>query len=198
MTPPSSKNVLREVELAIHDKNYARMYSLGVDLIKQSGSDHSWLEAAAIIASYLANNKEHTLSAVDLSKQAVLAAPINSQIQDNITKTFLICVNTLPEAKDRIDAVQSVVTQAVQAKNLVVICLDTMMDNIPQLKDANDKARYIKLVIDYAPSGSPTAMRATIMENPHRQTTKQEDEDFFGVGDKTPTSTFVHKYSKKT
>lgn len=159
-----SKHVLREVELAISEHNYGRLYDLGINLVKKSANENaSWLEAVVIITGYLVKSEPHLWDAVDLSKRAALQAPEQSRLQELTTKSLVICINAFNEPEDRIKASYSVVSVAPSASPLMAICLDIMLDNIPAVEEPSTRKQYIKMVIYYSPKGSPAIKRAEVL-----------------------------------
>lgn len=162
-TSSDAQHVIREVELAIHEHNYGRLYDLGINLVKKAANENSWLEAVVIITGYLVKSQPHLWDAVDLSKRAALQAPENSRLEDLTHKSLVVCINAFPDAEDRIKASYSVVSVAPKSGNLIALCLDLMLENIPQVEIPSARKQYIKMVIYYSPKGSPAIKRAEIL-----------------------------------
>lgn len=162
-TSLDAQQVLKELELAIHEHNYGRLYDLGINLVKKAANENSWLEAVVIITGYLVKSQPHLWDAVDLSKRAALQAPENSRLEDLTHKSLIVCINAFPDAEDRIKASYSVVSIAPKTSNLIALCLDLMLENIPQVEMPSSRKQYIKMVIYYSPKGSPAIKRAEIL-----------------------------------
>ena len=165
MAELEARQVLREVELAIHEHNYGRLYDLGINLVKKAANQNAnaWLEAVVIITGYLVKSPAHLWDAVDLSKRAALQAPEKTRLQELTTKSLVICINAFPAPEDRVKASYSVVSIAPKNSPLAVICLDIMLDNIPEVKEATARKQYIKMVIFYSPKQSKLIKRADIL-----------------------------------
>ncbi len=200
MAELEAKQVLREVELAIHEHNYGRLYDLGINLVKKAANQNAnaWLEAVVIITGYLVKSPAHLWDAVDLSKRAALQAPDKSRYQELTTKSLVICINAFPEPEDRVKASYSVVSIAPKNSSLAVICLDIMLDNIPEVKEASARKQYIKMVIFYSPKQSKIIKRAEIlMIQTHAELLKNGKNDNRRDADGCPLPGFVDKHAQK-
>lgn len=190
------RQVLREVELAIHEHNYGRLYDLGINLVKKAANENSWLEAVVIITGYLVKSPAHLWDAVDLSKRAALQAPDQSRLQELTTKSLVVCINAFPEPEDRVKASYSVVSVAPKNSPLVVICLEIMLDNIPDVKEPQSRKQYIKMVIFYSPKQSSTIKRAEIlMIQTHAELQKKTKNDNRRNDDGSPLLGFLDRHS---
>ena len=190
-----SRQVLSEVELAINEHNFGRLYDLGINLVKKASNENSWLEAVVIITGYLVKSPAHLWDAVDLSKRAALQAPDQSRLQELTTKSLVICINALPEPEDRVKAGYSVVCVAPKTSPLMVICLDIMLDNIPEVPDVMARKQYIKMVIYYSPKQSPTIKRAEVlMIKTHAELQKNTKNDNKKTSDSSPLLGFLDKH----
>ena len=190
------RKVLQEVELAIHEHNYGRLYDLGINLVKKATNQNDWLEAVVIITGYLVKSPAHLWDAVDLSKRAALQAPDQSRLQELTTKSLVLCINAFQEPEDRLKASYSVVSIAPKNSPLVVICLEIMLDNIPAVKEPMARKQYIKMVIYYSPKASHTIKRAEVlMIQTHAELQKNIKNDNKRNSDGSPLLGFLDKHS---
>lgn len=189
------KLVLQEVELAIHEHNYGRLYDLGINLVKKASNENSWLEAVVIITGYLVKSRAHLWDAIDLSKRAAFQAPDQSRLQELTTKSLVVCINAFPEPEDRVKASYSVVSVAPKNSPLVVICLEIMLDNIPEVQEPMSRKQYIKMVIYYSPKECHTVKRAEIlMIQAHADLQKRTKNDNDRNKDGSPLLGFLDKH----
>lgn len=195
MAELDAQHVLREVELAIHEHNYGRLYDLGINLVKKAANENAWLEAVVIISGHLVKSPAHLWDAVDLSKRAALQAPEKSRLQDLTTKSLVICINAFPDPEDRVKASYSVVAIAPKNGSVITICLNIMLDNIPEVKEPGAQKQYIKMVIYYAPKESPAIKRAEIMMiKVHSEMRKKTKNDNYRNSDGSPLLGFLDKH----
>lgn len=198
MSELDSKQILREVELAIHEHNYGRLYDLGINLVKKAANQNqnAWLEAVVIITGYLIKSPAHLWDAVDLSKRAALQAPSQTRLQELTSKSLVISINAFLEPEDRVKASYSVVSIAPKNSPLTLICLEIMLDNIPEVKEPMARKQYIKMVIYYSPKASPTIKRAEIlMIQTHAELQKNTKNDNARSANGSPLLGFIDKHS---
>ncbi len=196
MTELDGKQVLREVELAIHEQNYGRLYDLGINLVKKAANDNAWLEAVVIITGYLVKSRAHLWDAVDLSKRAALQAPEQTRLHEFTTQSLVLSINAFSEPEDRVKASYSVVCVAPKGSALTLICLDLILDNIPDVKEPTKRKQYIKMVIFYSPKDSSVTKRAEIlMIQTHAEIQKQTRNNDTRASDGASLLGFLDKHA---
>ena len=159
----SNRHILKEVEAAIKKKDHAHIYALGMNMVRQSANDNSWLEAATIIARYLLKNPAHIKNAIDLSTHTALAAPDDGHFQIMTSDCLIVCINVLTDVKERIEAAHNVVQMAQKNSPLMLLCLEVMLNNIAQVDDFDIRTHYIKIVIHFSPDGHMITARAELL-----------------------------------
>ncbi|NDE91185.1 MAG: hypothetical protein EB059_08650 [Alphaproteobacteria bacterium] len=190
-----SNEVLDEVQLAIDEHNYGRLYDLGINLVKKAANDSTWLDAVIIITGYLVKSQPHLWDAMELSKRAALQAPDQSALQEKTTQSLLTCIAAFPDVEDRVKASYSVVSIAPKTGKLILICLDVMLKNVSEVKDASTRKQYIKMVISYSPKNSPMIKRAeTLMVKTHIEIQETAKQNTKSQSDNSPLLGFVDRH----
>ncbi len=156
-----AKRILSDIETAINEKNYGRMYNIGGDIIKLAQNDNDWLKAIVIISGYLVKSESHVWDAIDLTKRGALLAPENSPIQKQIISSMVVCIKTLPTPLERAEAAQSVAAVAPPNSVVCEVSIDLILENVNDLEVVEDRRRFLKIVMHYAPQGSTAQQRAT-------------------------------------
>ena len=154
---------LKKIEAAINEKNYGRMYEIGVSLIDMARNDDAWFEAVVVIGSYLVKNNNHIWNAVDLSKRGALVAREGSEVQMLLMTSLTTNIEALPTAKDRAEAAATVAAVAPKNSIVMAISLDLILTNVPQIDSNDDKIHYLRIVIQYSPECSAVKIRANIL-----------------------------------
>jgi hypothetical protein len=167
----SITDILKAIEDAIEAKNLGRMYDIGSDLLSRANKNAEWLQAVLVISDYLQKHPGHLWNALSLSKQAALAAPERSAVQQSAIHALLNNIHAMPTPEDRAEAARTVVVIAPSTSIVFIICLDTMLDHVPQIEEPEERRRYSKIAFSYAPPKSDIWMKAeTLM--------RREDEDY--------------------
>lgn len=167
----SIADILKDIEAAIEARNMGRMYDIGSELLMHANQDAEWLQAVLVISDYLHKHPDHLWNALSLSKQAALAAPQNSAIQQSAIHALLKNIHAMPTPLDRAEAARTVVVIAPSNSLVFIICLDTMLDHVPHIGEPEERRRYSKIAFSYAPPQTDIWIKAeTLM--------RREDADY--------------------
>jgi hypothetical protein len=155
-----SADILKEIEAAIDEGNMGRMYDIGTDLIGRVNTNAGWIQAVLIISDYLLQHPNHVWNALALSRQAALAAPDRSSLQQSAINALLKNIGVMPTPEDRTEAACTVVMVAPRTSVVLVIYIDVMLDNAAEIKDGAERRRYTKIALFYAPQNSDVRTKA--------------------------------------